>query len=66
MNADEIRLALIAAREARGMTQAHVAEAMWMTRSAVSQFEKRDARSFRLTTVLAYAEVVGVRLVVTR
>ena len=54
----ELRLALIEARRAAGLTQRDVAEALGISQSAVSQFERYD-NDPQLSTVRRYALAVG-------
>ena len=52
---------LVAAREARGLTQADLAEILGITQSAVSQFERLGGNP-RIMTLMAYAQALNVRL----
>lgn len=58
-----LRLTLIQARKACGLTQKDVAGAMETTQSAVSDFE-RGGTDPHLSTLQRYARAVGARLVV--
>lgn len=58
-----LRLTLIRARKASGLTQKDVARAMETTQSAVSDFE-RGGTDPHLSTLQRYARAVGARLVV--
>jgi transcriptional regulator with XRE-family HTH domain len=52
---------LVAAREARGLTQADLAEILGITQSAVSQFERLGGNP-RIMTLMAYAQALQLRL----
>jgi transcriptional regulator with XRE-family HTH domain len=52
---------LVAAREARGLTQADLAEILGITQSAVSQFERLGGNP-RIMTLMAYAQALQIRL----
>ncbi len=54
----ELRLALIDARRAAGLTQQDVADALGISQSAVSQFERAD-NDPQMSTVRRYALAVG-------
>ncbi len=62
--AEEAALAhqLLKARARAGLTQAHVAEKMGTTTSAVSRLESAGKHSPSLTTLRRYAEAVGCQL----
>jgi transcriptional regulator with XRE-family HTH domain len=57
----DLREDLIAARVAKGWTQADLAAALGISQSAVSQFETLGGNP-RLMTLMAYAQALNVRL----
>ena len=56
--------ALVRARYGCGLTQQQVADRLGVTRPSVSMFESPSVRVPLLSSVLRYAEVVGVRLTI--
>jgi len=56
---------LARAREAAGMTQAHVAGRIGTTQSAVARLERAEADP-SLSTLVKYASVVGLRVSIVR
>ena len=49
-------------REALGLTQADIAERLDVSQRSVSSYENADAVGMELTSLLRYAEAVGVKL----
>lgn len=63
--ADELGAALRALREAKGMSQREVAEAMGVTRSRISQIESTEGTALALEVLGRYARAVHCRLEVS-
>lgn len=62
MNARDLMDQLVAERRRRGWTQQHVASRCGVNRTAVCRWETEETRTPRLTTVVAYAHALGMRL----
>lgn len=62
---DELGAALRTVRDAKGMSQREVAEAMGVTRSRISQIESTEGTALALEVLDRYASALGCRLEVS-
>ncbi len=63
--AEEVVYALVRRRIALGLTQQSMADRLKITRPAISMFESPTKRVPLLSTVVRYAEALGVTLTLT-
>ena len=65
MNPRDLMDQLVAERRRRGWTQQHIASRCGVNRTAVCRWETEETRTPRLTTIIAYAQALGLRLAFT-